>query len=292
MTASETCCCCDAPLRTGLTPWHRVCPACGYERAHLEPAINVGSAHRELDEAQRDTGLRALRDQNFRQLLDRVAPALPGKRVLDVGAAHGWFVELARGRGLQAEGIEPDEHVCELARRRGVPLRPGFFPQALQDGERFDAIVFNDVFEHIPDAAGILRACHERLAENGVLVINLPSSRGVFYRTSQLLQRLGAGGSFDRMWQKGLPSPHVHYFDAANLARLGGRHRFEAVDTFHLPSVRVNGLYSRIASVRSGRWKAPFIWAGVVLAYPLLAVLPADIDVVVFRRAAAPRAGG
>ncbi|MBC5764752.1 class I SAM-dependent methyltransferase [Ramlibacter albus] len=292
MTPRETCCCCDAPPQTGLAPWHLVCPTCGYERAHLEPAINVGSAHDELDEAQRDTGLRALRDQNFRQLLDRLVPQLPGKRLLDVGAAHGWFVQRAAERGLQAEGIEPDEAVCAQAQRNGAPLRPGFFPQALREGERFDAIAFNDVFEHIPDAAGILRACHERLEQGGLLVVNLPSSRGVFYRTSKLLQRLGLPGSFERMWQKGLPSPHVHYFDAANLSRLGARHGFEAIDTFHLPSVRVRGLYSRIASVRSGRWKAPIVWLGVVLAYPLLAVLPADIDVVVFRRVAAPRSGG
>ena len=281
---TDRCCCCDAPLHAGLAAWHATCAACGYERAHLEPAINVDAAHGGLDEAQRDEGLRTLRDGNFRQLLDRVAPTLPGKRVLDVGAAHGWFVQLANARGLQAEGLEPDAAVCAQANRNGVPLRPGYFPQALRADERFDAIVFNDVFEHIPDAAAVLRACHERLGEGGVLVLNLPSSRGVFYRVSKVLQRLGLRGSFERMWQVGLPSPHVHYFDAANLARLGARHGFTAVDAFHLPSVRVRGLYARIASVRSGRWKAPFVWLGVVLAYPLLAVLPADIDVVVFRR--------
>lgn len=291
--ATETCCCCGVPLREGLAPWHRECAACGYERAHLEPSINEAAVHGTLDEGLRDAGLKSLREDNFRALLDRVGGLHPGAQWLDVGAAHGWFVQQARQRGYDTLGLEPDEQVRAQANRAGAGLRGGYFPQALHGGERFDVIVFNDVFEHIPDAAGTLQACHDRLQPGGLLVLNLPSSRGVFFRTSKVLWRLGLHGFFERLWQKGLPSPHLHYFHAGNLARLARRHGFDALDEFHLPSVRVRGLWQRIASVRGGtRLSAPVVWLAVVLAYPLLAVLPADIDVVVFRRAGAAPGGG
>ena len=282
---SAGCPVCAAPLRAGLAAWHARCPACGYEGSDLQSSINEVAAHAGLDETVRDTGLRSLREHNFRALLDRVAALQPGRKWLDVGAAHGWFVQQAQARGIDITGVEPDEQVCARAQRAGITLRPGYFPQALEQHERFDVIVFNDVFEHIPDAAATLRACQGRLNADGLLVLNLPSSRGVFYRTSKALWRLGARGFFERLWQKGLPSPHLHYFHADNLARLGEQHGFNAVEAFHLPSVRLEGLWPRIAYVRDGRnWTAPVVWLGVVLAYPLLALLPADIDVVVFRR--------
>lgn len=280
------------PLHAGLAAWHRVCSGCGYEGSLLTPSINEAPAHGAIDEGLRDSGLRDLREHNFAMLLDRVTPLLPGPRLLEVGSAHGWFVHAASARGLDTLGIEPDEAVCAAALRSGLPLRPGYFPQALQPGERFDAIVFNDVFEHIPGAVETLAACAQRLDAGGLLVLNLPSSRGLFYRTAKAFRRAGVRGFFERLWQKGLPSPHVHYFHADNLARLGRPQGFEPIATFHLPSVRLRGLYHRIAYVRTPlRWMAPLVWAGVVAGWPLLALLP-DIFVVVFRRAAVRPGGG
>lgn len=285
--AAAPCVCCGQTLATGLEEWHLVCTLCGYESARLAPAINDAACHQTVDETQRDTGLRSLREINFHQLLDRIArhvtPA--GTRLLDVGAAHGWFVQAAAGRGFTALGLEPDHAVCEQAQRTGALVREGFFPDVLTEGEQFEVIVFNDVFEHIPHSDALLAQCIERLAPGGLLVLNLPSSRGIFYRTSKLLHRVGAGAFFDRLWQKGMPSPHLHYFHARNLTRLSARHGLALVDSAHLASIHLNGLYARIAYVKSGlRWLAPLIWLSVVAAYPLVRWgAPSDIDVVILR---------
>jgi len=50
-----------------------------------------------------------------------------------------------------------------------------------------------------------------------VLVLNLPTSGGSLYRVAKLLCRFGAKGFFERLWQRNLPSPHLHYFDDRNL---------------------------------------------------------------------------
>lgn len=289
-SAAPPCVCCGQALRAGLEKWHQVCALCGYESAQLAPAINQAASHQKVDEARRDTGLKSLRELNFRQLLDRigqhVAPA--GSRLLDVGAAHGWFVKAAAGRGFSALGLEPDRAVCEQAQRTGALVREGFFPDVLAEGEQFEVIVFNDVFEHIPHSDTLLAQCMARLAPGGLLVLNLPSSRGIFYRTSKLLHRFGAGAFFDRLWQKDMPSPHLHYFHARNLTQLSARHGLTLVDSAHLASIHLGGLYARIAYVKSGlRWLAPLIWLSIVAAYPLVRWgAPSDIDVVIFRKGA------
>ncbi|MGE4243166.1 MAG: class I SAM-dependent methyltransferase [Ramlibacter sp.] len=282
---------CAGPLRTGLAPWHRECAACGYESASLRPAINTHDTETAIDEASREIGLKALRQHNFRLLLDRICERLAegGRtpreaRLLDVGAAHGWFVRTARER-LQAIGLEPDDHVRAMARAAGVELVGGYFPQALDTGERFDVITFNDVFEHLPDPHAALDACRAHLDPGGLLVLNLPCSDGAIYRAAKLLHRLGLRGPFERMWQKGLVSPHLHYFNKDNLARLLAVHGFGEPRFSTLPAVRLRGLYHRMrhsASIGVPRALAACIVVGA--AVPFLRFFPSDILVVTARR--------
>ncbi len=280
------CVVCGQPTRPGLSPWHAACPSCGYESASLQPTINDRDAHTLVNEGDRETALKALRQENFKEIVRRTsALSAPGAAtLLDVGSAHGWFLEEARAR-FQVLGIEPDVAVGEKAAARGLPVRYGYFPDVLGSGEQFDVIVFNDVIEHIPDIDGAVRACQERLGEGGLLVLNLPSSRGFFYRLSRLFARVGLPGPFERMWQKGLPSPHVHYFNEANLALLVGRHHFTLVQSFTLPSLRASGLMERLRFV--GKVSKPVLYAqylGAMCVIPLLRVLPSDIMVAIFRR--------
>jgi SAM-dependent methyltransferase len=273
-------------MRGGLRPWHLACPACGHESAALAPTINDARSHARVDERDREVALEALRRDNFAEIVAAIRTcARPGaRRLLDVGCAHGWFLEQA-GRHFDVLGLEPDDAVGTAAAARGLPVRSGWFPDALRDDERFDAIVFNDVIEHIPDIGAALDACRVRLEPGGLLVLNLPSRSGVFYRLASLFVRIGWSGPFDRMWQKGLPSPHVHYFDAAGLSRLLERHGFEQVRAFTLPSLRASGLMERLRFTGDASRLALYLQYAVLrVTIPLLGLLPSDIMVGVFRR--------
>jgi 2-polyprenyl-3-methyl-5-hydroxy-6-metoxy-1,4-benzoquinol methylase len=158
------CIVCGNSQTAGLAAWHARCPACSYESAALEVAINDAHACQQVNEEEREAALKALRLKNFKVIVDlaeRFAPA-GGRSLLDVGSAHGWFLETARDR-FMVLGIEPDAVVGARATARGLPVRLGFFPEALHQDERFDVIVFNDVIEHIPDIHTALSACEERL---------------------------------------------------------------------------------------------------------------------------------
>ena len=173
---------CDAGLEPGLADWHLRCPRCSYEGSSLQPHIREQAAGGDLDEGFREEALSELRQANFQALvarilahLDRTAGIRP--RLLDVGCAHGWFLQAA-SRDFDAFGIEPDAVTAQQARQRAPAVREGFFPDVLEPGERFDVIVFNDVLEHIPDLPGTFAACREHLRPGGWLVVNAPSRRG------------------------------------------------------------------------------------------------------------------
>lgn len=276
---------CSGILKESVQEWHFSCPSCAYEKSTLAPTINEHVAHENIDEAARESGLRDLRVSNFRILLNAIREFKPeGGRLLDVGCAHGWFVETATS-AFDVLGIEPDEVIYKSTAARGLPVRSGYFPEALLESETFDVIVFNDVLEHIPPVSDVLNACYERLNDGGYLVVNLPSSDGLFYRLSRLFAHAGYEGFFERLWQKGLPSPHVHYFNESNLAELLKSHEFETVVRGRLPVLSLAGLYTRISYTGKLGWlSTAFIYCAVGISLPILKLFPSDIIYLIARK--------
>ncbi len=268
---------CGTRLSKGLTSWHRVCDTCAYESAALTPNINLEAAHTHIDELSRESGLKELRISNFEKLINEIRLFKTRGTLLEVGCAHGWFLERTK-LFFDVYGVEPDQNIYAGTRRKGLNVRLGYFPDVLEAGEAFDVIVFNDVLEHIPDVNEVLIACRQHLTDKGMLVINLPNSKGLFYQVSKLLCRLSVTSFFERMWQKGLPSPHVHYFDDENLARLLRSHDMVVKKTGRLSTVELSSLYKRVAYVGGGSSaRNLLVFLGVLLLFPVLSILPSDI---------------
>lgn len=234
--------------------------------------INDASVDR-LDEPTRQVGLEVLRRRNNQRVVDRLVRLglRPGADVLDVGCAHGWFMEEAARRGLTPVGIEPDDGVRRVARDHGFDVRDGLFPDALGEDESFDAIAFNDVLEHVPDVAATLAAVRRHLRPGGLLSLNVPTSSGIVFRVSTAAARHGRLRDVHaRLWQVGFPSPHLWYFDEDNLTMLCEAAQFERVHSGALASMSVRGLWSRAHFDRAVTARSALTVTAGCLAAPLL----------------------
>lgn len=270
---------CNSVLDIGLQAWHFECATCGYEKADFKPLINENYAHEQINEEFRKNGLRSLRIKNFNKLLSTIRANSPSSiSLLDVGCAHGWFLEAAKEKGFDVLGIEPDINIYQATKQRDMPVRNGFFPNVLSGNELFDVIIFNDVFEHIPDVNNVLAGCRDHLKKGGVLVLNMPSSSGIFYIISRLLCRFKVVGFFERLWQKGLPSPHLHYFRKNNLNMLLQTNGFDVVKTGELSSIIIKGLFTRISYAGNQALVLRlFIYIIVCFSMPIIWAMPGDI---------------
>ena len=120
----------------------------------------------------------AFRETTFRKCLDKIEKiARPsGKRVLDVGAAGGSFLAMARERGYTPLGCEPSTWMCQFAREHyGLELHPGtIFDLPVETGS-VDLLTLLDVIEHTPDPKAVL-AARARAARrpSGVLAMSYP----------------------------------------------------------------------------------------------------------------------
>jgi SAM-dependent methyltransferase len=283
--AGRPCIVCGTPVRVAITDWAARCPDCGTWTSSLEPQINGPNEHlptgTEIDTKARIAGLESLRRENFRDVLDRIGTLVPldGARLLDVGSAHGWFLEEAAARGVRATGVEPEEDVAAGPLSRGLDVRAGFFPDVLEEGETFDVITFNDVLEHIPDARGVLAACAGALRPGGVLSVNIPNADGLGYKVATSVGRVGVRGPFERFWQHGLPSPHVHYFTRAGLTRLAEESGFAVDGVGVLSAISRDGLWERVHFFRRPTPASVASFAALWAAAPILN-RPANSDIV------------
>jgi SAM-dependent methyltransferase len=280
------CAVCGSPMAGPRHGHYFRCPACRFQASDLTPGLHDPQAHAALDEGARREGLHGLRQRNFDRILDAIEPlrAQPAPRLLDIGSAHGWFLAAASARGYDVTGLEPDAGIL-AANRGGHRVIQGLFPQDLPAGERFDVITFHDVFEHLPGPAAVLRACAAALEPGGLLVLNLPSSRGPLFRAAQAFAAMGWRQPLDRLWQRTFPSPHLSYFDPPNLSALLGRHGFQPVAQVALPALERQGLWQRLRLDRRGSLPAAALaWVALQCALPVLRRLPSDAIALVFRQ--------
>jgi SAM-dependent methyltransferase len=128
--------------------------------------------------------------------------------LLDVGAATGFFLNLAREVGFQVSGVELSEYAAELARQKGLDVRSGCLEDQSFEPGAFDVVTLLDVLEHVRDPRMLLAEVHRILAPGGIVVVNTPNADSLAARI------LG------QYWHLIKPPEHLHYFNRYNLQKL------------------------------------------------------------------------
>lgn len=82
----------------------------------------------------------------------------PGTRVLDVGAGTGKASEVFRAAGCSVLGLEPDERMAAVARRKGLVVEIGTF-ETWDAGDRsFDLVIAGQAWHWVDPREGPARA--------------------------------------------------------------------------------------------------------------------------------------
>jgi hypothetical protein len=220
-------------------PIHR-CQACGLLYSWPRPTTH------ELVEAYRgvEDPLYVTEKENryftFRRVLSRLGPA-HGRRLLDVGAYCGYFVDVAREAGFDAEGIELSRWAAAQARGLGIQMREETLAQSAAAGHKYDVVTMWDVVEHFADPLAEVRHAATMLLPGGELH----------------LSTIDAGSAAARAMGKRWPwlmDMHLCYFDRRTIRRL--------VEDAGLELVSIR-LYSHVVSMTyvftklAATWRRP-----------------------------------
>ena len=187
-----------------------------YDAAYLEQQwTGVSPSDKQVQRAVRAELKRA-------RLIERSAA---GKRLLELGVGHGYFLEAARRRGFDARGIDVSSAAAEFARSRFgfevavTPIEGADLPAA-----SFDVIAAWHVLEHLADPRAVLRTAGGWLAPQGIIAVEVPN-----------YQSYDAHVQGTR-WQGWQPQYHRWHFTPASLARLLSDAGFTVEQTWSPPS--------------------------------------------------------
>ena len=98
------------------------------------------------------------------------------KSILDVGAATGEFLSIARQGGFEPHGIELSEYDCRMAAEcHGFSLTHGDLLDFDAGDRRYDIVHLHHVFEHFTDPVVAARKLRSLMAIKGIVLIEVPS---------------------------------------------------------------------------------------------------------------------
>jgi 2-polyprenyl-3-methyl-5-hydroxy-6-metoxy-1,4-benzoquinol methylase len=101
---------------------------------------------------------------------------LKGRRLLDVGAASGVLLSVARDKGASVTGVEPNAEAAKAARELfDLDVRPGYLSDAGLAAESFDIVTMLEVIEHPASPRALLREVRSVVKPGGVLVLSTPN---------------------------------------------------------------------------------------------------------------------
>jgi SAM-dependent methyltransferase len=109
-------------------------------------------------------------------LVDRILATSPGVDVLDVGCGTGIAARLFQAAGCQVLGVDPDERMADLARRRGLGVEVAKFEDWDPAGRTFDVVVAGQAWHWVDPVAGAAQAARV-LRPGGRLAVFWNSSR-------------------------------------------------------------------------------------------------------------------
>ena len=273
----EECIVCNSKFKK-INDYVYKCINCSFFKSKLKPGHG-----RDIE------GISQLRRKNFKKIINIILSLNVNQslKILEIGSGNGFFIEECKKSNINITGSEADEEQYNLLTKNfsniikiALPIKN--FNNKLSN--KFDVVVFNDVFEHLENLDLILIQLKSILKINGQIVINLPSSDGLIYKFSNILNKIGFTNFYDRLWQKNLASPHLSYFNNSNLKMLFNKHGYNLIHTTSLDTVSKKGNFIRLNSTIKYKFIC-FLLSGLLfLFYYFQKILPKDIILHIYKR--------
>lgn len=139
-------------------------------------------------------------------------------RILEVGSAYGYFLDVAKDAGFHATGIEICEDAVASCRARGLDAHAGIVtPEFLNEHGPFDAVVMLDVIEHLPNPAETMALLAAALKPGGLFC----ATTGNWASALSTVTR--------SRWRLMTPPQHLYFYTRSSLATLAANHGLQTV---------------------------------------------------------------
>lgn len=148
------------------------CPWCGLIQLNNDPVDYYRDVIRAVGVSEE---MREFRREYFKEYVTRFG--LEEKRVLEIGAGCGEFMEMMKAFCKQVTGLEHKRESVKEAEKKGLSMREGFIEgeETVIEGGPYDGFYIMNFLEHIPEPGPFLRGIANNLTEEGVGLVEVPN---------------------------------------------------------------------------------------------------------------------
>lgn len=143
----------------------------------------------------------------FNHRLREIEKMVPDKNIFDVGAATGYFLDLARNQGWRTSGVELSNYAGFIAQRKGHKIFLDFLENLKIRGD-FNLVTMWDILEHLRNPKESLTIVNKILKKGGILAITTVNKNNL---------------------SSSMPAEHLFYFLQRNLKILLKKTGFEII---------------------------------------------------------------
>jgi len=252
------------------------CTSCGVHFAAFtkqsEPWTTTECDHfRGLDLERYERSVRATRESSYCNLISRVKAHVMTGNWLDVGCSYGWLLDRARKSGFHPFGVEPSPRARMAARKKGIQVAAGNYPEVTGDGAPYSVISLMDVLEHMPGPTDVLSRTKSLLDPNGIVVLQVPDQACLLYAIANWLHRCSLGRmdfALRRLWLVELDFPHLFYMNKRSIVYLLGKCGYEIIEWYRAP----------IGDAQSAKDRVSYLTGESSKAISLVAVITGAIN--------------
>jgi SAM-dependent methyltransferase len=164
------------------------------------------------------------------------------RRLLEIGSAYGFFLELVRDR-FEAVGIDITADGTRYARELlGLNVIHGDFLVHGFDNSGYDVVCLWDTIEHLRDPHLYLRKISGQTRPGALLAITTGDVGSLVARTKR------------EKWRLLHPPTHLHYFSKETLRRMLDHYDFEVISSGHCGFYRsIDNIAYNILVLRKNR---------------------------------------
>ena len=149
--------------------------------------------------------------------LDKISKLTKGRKIFDVGAATGYFLDVARKQGWSTGGAEISVYAAGIAKNKGHNIFLGDLAEPKIE-EKYDVVTMWDVLEHLSDPAKYLKSINNILSQGGILAINTIDSSSWWAKL------------WGKNWHAILPPEHLFYYSVKSLKMLLENNSFKIIE--------------------------------------------------------------
>lgn len=118
-------------------------------------------------------------ERRLKWLEKHTGPA-EGRRILDVGAYTGVFVDVAAKAGWDSWGLEPSRWAANYADSQGRQVVQGLIQEHKFQPASFDVVTLWDVIEHVPDPVQVLQQTYDLVKPGGWIAVHTMDTNSLF----------------------------------------------------------------------------------------------------------------